>query len=241
MKTRSGKTTPSVSIENERKPNDSTPRRRSLRTTPSKAGMASKKSSRLNTPNFKLDTVQSSPIKTPRSLKRSPRLNKWLLRDQLGEITNKGIEIDNITPLKVRGKLKKSKCEIRLDSSDEYSEDSIDQDFNDESVSDESESMTEPIVECKPLKTRRQSPKKIMALQLAKRRNCASPETELDNVSRKLHISAEPLSLPCREDEFEELYSHIASALEERTGTCICNDVLIRCFRCTWYWENCYI
>ncbi|KAJ2308584.1 Origin recognition complex, subunit 1 [Coemansia sp. RSA 2706] len=37
----------------------------------------------------------------------------------------------------------------------------------------------------------------------------------------RLHVSAVPDSLPCREDEFSEIYSHLHAALEERTSMCM--------------------
>ncbi|RPA85870.1 P-loop containing nucleoside triphosphate hydrolase protein [Ascobolus immersus RN42] len=37
----------------------------------------------------------------------------------------------------------------------------------------------------------------------------------------KLHVSAIPDSLPCRENEFEEVYAYLAAAISEGTGSCI--------------------
>lgn len=37
----------------------------------------------------------------------------------------------------------------------------------------------------------------------------------------KLHVSAVPTSLPCREDEFASVYSHLEAAITEGTGACI--------------------
>ncbi|KAJ2962377.1 hypothetical protein NQZ79_g2550 [Umbelopsis isabellina] len=45
--------------------------------------------------------------------------------------------------------------------------------------------------------------------------------TAYERARERLHVSAVPNSLPCRELEFEEIFSHIETALEEGTGTCI--------------------
>lgn len=37
----------------------------------------------------------------------------------------------------------------------------------------------------------------------------------------KLHVSAVPATLPCRESEFEEVYSHLESAITDGSGACI--------------------
>ncbi|KAJ2782929.1 Origin recognition complex, subunit 1 [Coemansia javaensis] len=37
----------------------------------------------------------------------------------------------------------------------------------------------------------------------------------------RLHVSAVPNALPCREDEFAEIYGHLYSAVEERTSMCM--------------------
>lgn len=46
--------------------------------------------------------------------------------------------------------------------------------------------------------------------------------TAYERARERLHVSAVPNSLPCRELEFEEIFSHVETALEEGTGTCIC-------------------
>ncbi|KAJ3277189.1 Origin recognition complex, subunit 1 [Terramyces sp. JEL0728] len=39
--------------------------------------------------------------------------------------------------------------------------------------------------------------------------------------SERLHVSAVPDVLPCRENEFDELYTHVISAIEDCSGSCI--------------------
>jgi len=44
---------------------------------------------------------------------------------------------------------------------------------------------------------------------------------------QKLHVAAVPETLPCRENEFQEIYSHLESSLREAKGTCLCNINII--------------
>lgn len=38
----------------------------------------------------------------------------------------------------------------------------------------------------------------------------------------RLHVSAVPESLPCREEEFETIMGYIESAIQDNSGTCVC-------------------
>jgi len=48
------------------------------------------------------------------------------------------------------------------------------------------------------------------------------PQTEFEHARNRLHVKAVPDTLPCREDEFMEIQEHLESAIEEGTGSCIC-------------------
>jgi len=52
-----------------------------------------------------------------------------------------------------------------------------------------------------------------------------SPGTHLSTpyalARHRLHVSTLPPSLPCREDEFTEVYTHLSAAIAEGTGSCI--------------------
>lgn len=52
-----------------------------------------------------------------------------------------------------------------------------------------------------------------------------SPSTHLSTpytlARHRLHVSTLPPSLPCREAEFTEVYSHLSAAIAEGTGSCI--------------------
>ena len=52
-----------------------------------------------------------------------------------------------------------------------------------------------------------------------------SPATHLSTpyalARHRLHVSTLPPSLPCREDEFTEVYTHLSAAITEGTGSCI--------------------
>lgn len=63
-------------------------------------------------------------------------------------------------------------------------------------------------LEITPLGTRVLSPSQLMATPYAHARTT-------------LHVSAVPLSLPCRTTEFETVYSHLHSAITDGSGTCI--------------------
>ncbi|SAM00754.1 hypothetical protein [Absidia glauca] len=45
--------------------------------------------------------------------------------------------------------------------------------------------------------------------------------TPYELARERLHVSAVPDSLPCREDEFDEISGYLESALQEGTGTCV--------------------
>jgi Cdc6-like AAA superfamily ATPase len=62
-----------------------------------------------------------------------------------------------------------------------------------------------------------------MALQLASRKDkLQEAGTDYEKAVKRLHVSAIPDSLPCREEEFAELYSQLASAIQDGSGFCIC-------------------
>uniref|UniRef100_A0A8D2DH70 Origin recognition complex subunit 1 n=1 Tax=Sciurus vulgaris TaxID=55149 RepID=A0A8D2DH70_SCIVU len=54
-------------------------------------------------------------------------------------------------------------------------------------------------------------------------RNLAAPEpaSMLEEARLRLHVSAVPESLPCREQEFQDIYSFVESKLLDRTGGCM--------------------
>lgn len=61
-----------------------------------------------------------------------------------------------------------------------------------------------------------------MALQLATRKQqLVEAGTDFEKASSRLHVSSVPDVLPCREEEFAELYGHVQSAIEEGSGTCV--------------------
>ncbi|XP_064103470.1 cell division control protein 6 homolog [Macrobrachium nipponense] len=47
------------------------------------------------------------------------------------------------------------------------------------------------------------------------------PNTPLEQARAKLHVSAVPDSLPCREDEFQQIYSFVEGKLYDGTGGCM--------------------
>lgn len=46
--------------------------------------------------------------------------------------------------------------------------------------------------------------------------------TNFERARERLHVSAVPDSLPCREEEFAEIYELLRNDIEGGTGTCIC-------------------
>ncbi|XP_042212573.1 origin recognition complex subunit 1-like [Homarus americanus] len=47
------------------------------------------------------------------------------------------------------------------------------------------------------------------------------PQTPLEKARARLHVSAVPDSLPCREDEFQDIYSFVEGKLMDNTGGCM--------------------
>jgi hypothetical protein len=67
----------------------------------------------------------------------------------------------------------------------------------------------------------------------------------------RLHVSAVPESLPCREEEFVSIMGYVESAIQEGTGTCVCKSTskkeerysmflvfMRRYIWCSWYRQN---
>ncbi|XP_036611341.1 origin recognition complex subunit 1 [Trichosurus vulpecula] len=76
-----------------------------------------------------------------------------------------------------------------------------------------------------PTKTLSKTPKKTSELrtpQIRRRRQAAQkPTNTLEEARMRLHISFVPESLPCREQEFQDIYSFVESKLLDRTGGCM--------------------
>lgn len=53
-------------------------------------------------------------------------------------------------------------------------------------------------------------------------REATFASTPYEQARERLHVSAVPNSLPCRELEFEEIMAHVETAVDEGTGTCVC-------------------
>ncbi|KAI9352605.1 P-loop containing nucleoside triphosphate hydrolase protein, partial [Obelidium mucronatum] len=71
--------------------------------------------------------------------------------------------------------------------------------------------------------TRRRPPKRARILPLLPKREAARapPPTDLARARELLHVSHVPDALPCREDQFEDIYSYLASAVEKGGGECL--------------------
>ncbi|CAB4005725.1 Origin recognition complex subunit 1, partial [Paramuricea clavata] len=51
--------------------------------------------------------------------------------------------------------------------------------------------------------------------------SCKTPVTPLEKARASLHVSAVPGSLPCREQQFEDIYSFVEGKLSDDTGSCM--------------------
>lgn len=49
----------------------------------------------------------------------------------------------------------------------------------------------------------------------------AEPTSPLGEIRRRLHVSAVPDTLPCREEEFQHIYSFVEGKLQDGTGGCM--------------------
>ena len=56
---------------------------------------------------------------------------------------------------------------------------------------------------------------------------CTTSMTLYELARKRLHVSAVPDSLPCRENEFTDIMGYLESAIEEGTGTCICTRLFL--------------
>ncbi|XP_042637592.1 origin recognition complex subunit 1 [Orycteropus afer afer] len=77
-----------------------------------------------------------------------------------------------------------------------------------------------------PAKTPKKTPERKTPCQATpqiRRRSLAAqePASVLEEARLRLHVSAVPESLPCREQEFQDIYSFVESKLLDRTGGCM--------------------
>eukprot|EP00794_Sanderia_malayensis_P008149 gene8149-9021_t len=79
-----------------------------------------------------------------------------------------------------------------------------------------------PLASCntpKSVKTPRSIGKRLMTPSITDRNlPCATPRTPLEHARQRLHVSAVPDSLPCREQEFADIYSFIHGKLSSDIG-----------------------
>lgn len=69
---------------------------------------------------------------------------------------------------------------------------------------------------------RRPSRKSIMTPSIPERQQpCKTPGTPLELARKKLHVSAVPSSLPCRDKEFTDIYGFVEGKLLDGTGGCM--------------------
>ena len=139
---------------------------------------------------------------------------------------------------------KKSVIEDNGDSASEDEDFSAEEveTFSEEASDEESDEMEEPdgsdhektifitSKKVKPLSRKLISKKRylwvyrsIPNFKIAKRRDDKRVVGDVfEQAAERLHVSAVPDSLPCREEEYCELYGHLSSAIEDAAGTCIC-------------------
>ena len=51
--------------------------------------------------------------------------------------------------------------------------------------------------------------------------SCDTPSTPIQQARTQLHVSVKPDTLPCREDEFTDIYYFVQSKIYDRTGGCM--------------------
>lgn len=56
---------------------------------------------------------------------------------------------------------------------------------------------------------------------LTGRKSSAPTNSSLEKAKARLHVSAVPDSLPCREEECQQLYDYIDAKLNDKTGGCM--------------------
>ena len=50
---------------------------------------------------------------------------------------------------------------------------------------------------------------------------------DLASAKQQLHPTARPASLPCREEEFDDILHYLTSAIQSGDGCCICKALLL--------------
>ncbi|XP_055978195.1 origin recognition complex subunit 1 [Sorex fumeus] len=130
--------------------------------------------------------------------------------------------------------LGKPECDKESNASDEEEEEFLPAAENSDYETEEEEVPTPPVARRTPrhssLQTPSKTPKKTAKPRAARdatpqirSRSLAAqePSSMLEKARLRLHVSAVPESLPCREQEFQDIYNFVESKLLDHTGGCM--------------------
>ncbi|KAI7861675.1 P-loop containing nucleoside triphosphate hydrolase protein [Spinellus fusiger] len=150
-------------------------------------------------------------------------------------------------PLQTRSRVQIKKTQVAVDEQSEsedsevsYSEEESDASEEESDASEASMSVPKRTVRATlptkrsaiAIKTQRKTaitPRKLQRVNaiipvtpfLSRTQERSIPSTAYELARERLHVSAVPDTLPCREDEFDEITGYLECAIEEGTGTCL--------------------
>jgi len=147
--------------------------------------------------------------------------------------------ISTVTPVKTKGRgrpaseMKKSATRAKADSDDDFEsaksklkkkpKSSKPASSWSSSSSDEEDDARMRVMKKVSLKTTsvQKTPKRVFKPSMAPRARPLPDNVDaLTEAQQRLHVSAVPSSLPCREEEFAEIFGYVESKLQEGTGGC---------------------
>jgi len=149
--------------------------------------------------------------------KKEPPILRRTRRASVSCTTPTRMVISTVTPRKPLGKnssKKGAKSKASSSSDDDFTPKSrIRSSSDDEEV--------EPVMKMQNPKSAKKTYKRKFTPQVPSR-PMPLPENvdAITEAQQRLHVSAVPMSLPCREDEFSEIYGYIVGKMEEGVGGC---------------------
>ncbi|XP_073499570.1 origin recognition complex subunit 1 isoform X2 [Phyllobates terribilis] len=203
--------------------------RHSLRLTPLKPASSDERKSSRNRP---LEEHNGGGPQTPRSLRKSAQKTTSLIRRQIRILSEDDIEdiedLDEDTDF-----VPEKKSTVSSSSEDDEEENDDDEDAEIEDKKSPKRVARKRWMPRTPTSSRKSSARTPNKTPGAKAAHTATPKIPernqpvqkpsnvLEEARIRLHVSAVPESLPCREQEYQDVYNFVESKLLDGTGGCM--------------------
>ncbi|XP_068095075.1 origin recognition complex subunit 1 isoform X2 [Hyperolius riggenbachi] len=189
--------------------------------TPSKSKTPQKQNSTPKRSSRRFEEQNDGEPQTPRSLRRSAQISASLIRKQIKVLTEDDIyeadEDNDFDPA--------TNSDTSSSSDDDGGEESAEEKSPKRPTRKQAVPRTPTSARKTPTRTPRTTPrsKSHTATPKIPERNqpVQKPGNVLEEARIKLHVSAVPESLPCREQEYQDVYNFVESKLLDGTGGCM--------------------